>query len=330
MPLVVGQIEPDEFSVAVDASFHDEIANFFGDPECFCDENGLVCRDQEVQPCWAHGLPSPPRLVLHLRDAPPRCNHEDEHRVDLVRVATESRPQRLLLQQMEKLGVPVVVRVPEEEPVIPRRIVRRLGEPLSNHAVHVVGKLLLRNERRLRLESGRDVLQLGGDELQRLDSLVRLDEVHADPDCGCNHAEIRKDPGAVCDGLAHDLHGGDEPVEPIGHLVRPGRKVIDPAREFIGLGQRVSNLDEAGAGFDGLDDGGGIGEELGGCFDGPAFDPLVLEYDREEAVFPHGDVIVNNESMCRFDFRFSGVYERVGCRTAKMKKKKGTKTTCSC
>lgn len=169
--------------------------------------------------------------------------------------------------------------MPEEEPVVLRRIARRLHEPLANHAVHIVGKLFLGHERRLRLQSCRDVLQLGGDELQRLDSLVRLDEVHADTHRRRNHAEIRKDAGAVGDGLAHDLHGRDKPVEAIGHLVCTRREVIDSAGELVGLGQRVANLDEAGAGFDGFDNGGGVGEELCGCLDGPAFDSLVSEYD---------------------------------------------------
>jgi hypothetical protein len=46
--LVLGQVNPDKFPIAVDAALHYKASDFFGDLQRLKDEDGLVCRDQEM------------------------------------------------------------------------------------------------------------------------------------------------------------------------------------------------------------------------------------------------------------------------------------------
>lgn len=91
---------------------------------------------------------------------------------------------------MEKLGIPIGVGVVEKEPMISFRVDAGLAETFSDHVENVLWKVSLGGKCGLGLQAVGNIAQLRSDEIQRLNTLVRLDDVGASTECGGDHGEL--------------------------------------------------------------------------------------------------------------------------------------------
>jgi len=246
--LVIGEVQPNEGSVAVDAAFDNEIANLLGDLDAVGDQNSLVSWDDEVQ---LHGFTvlSSSRLDhFSFRDALSGGEHEHENGVELVGVSAESRAELLFFNKVEELGIPIGVGMPEKKPMLSVLVDAGLAESLSYHVENILWKVSLCCESRLGLQSIRDIAQFSSDEIQSLDALVRLDDVGPRAQRGGDNGKLVKELGAVDEGLTQDVHLREDRL---GRFHGLGRA----RKEVIGMTNDISNLGELVGGLNDLDDG---------------------------------------------------------------------------
>ncbi|KAI6765272.1 hypothetical protein HG531_012371 [Fusarium graminearum] len=114
------------------------------------------------------------------------------------------------------------------------RVDAGLAETFSDHVENVLWKVSLGGKCGLGLQAVGNIAQLRSDEIQRLNTL----------------------PGAVDEGLAHDVHLGEDCLGAL-HGLRGARQ------KLVGMLDGISNLCDLVGGLDDLDDGGRGGAGAG-------------------------------------------------------------------
>lgn len=183
-----------------------------------------------------------------FRDALSGGEHEHENGVELVGVSAESRAELLLLDEMEELGIPIGVGMPEKEPMLSVLVDTGLAESLSYHVENILWKVPLCCKSRLGLQSVRDITQLSSDKIQGLDALVRLDDIRPRAQRGGDNGKLVEEFGAVNEGLTQDVHLREDCLSGFHGLGRA-------RKEVVGMANNISNLGELVGGLNDLDDG---------------------------------------------------------------------------